>query len=105
MTASNAELKDVLKSLGADKSLPEFPPNREIREGDHARVGTNSAARFFWGVSMFAAILGGLYGVIGVTVIANGAPQEASAAAVACMVAIVPYCMARAVDELTRGRT
>jgi hypothetical protein len=62
------------------------------------------AARFFWSVSMFANLIGAAYGVLGWT-FSNGAPQEAAAAAVACFIAIVPYCMARAVDELTRGRT
>lgn len=61
----------------------------------------SGAARFFWSFSILAAILGGLFGFLGF-VFAKGAPQEAAAAAMGCMVAIVPYCVARAVDELTR---
>jgi hypothetical protein len=59
------------------------------------------AARFFWCVSMLASLAGGAFGFLGF-VFANGAPQEAAAAAVGCLLTIGPYCMARAVDELTR---
>lgn len=34
---------------------------------------------------------------------ANGAPQEAAGAAIACAAAVIPYVLARAVDAL-RGR-
>ena len=34
---------------------------------------------------------------------ANGAPQEASASAAGVALAVIPYCFARAVHELSRG--
>jgi hypothetical protein len=58
-------------------------------------------ATFFWVISMLASILGGLIGVGG-SLLANGAPQEAAAAAIGCIVVIAPYVFARAVDELTK---
>jgi hypothetical protein len=63
----------------------------------------SGAARFFWVVSMAASVVAVVFGVGGVAS-ANGAPQEAAVAAIACLIAIAPYCMARAVDELTRPR-
>jgi NhaP-type Na+/H+ or K+/H+ antiporter len=52
---------------------------------------------------MCAAIAGCLFGafvgVVGVLV-AKGAPQEASAAAIAVACAVIPYCLARAVSEI-----
>ena len=58
------------------------------------------ASRFFWSVSLITSLLGGIFGVIGILA-ANGAPQEAAAAAMGCLMAIAPYVLARAVDELT----
>ena len=57
--------------------------------------------RFFWGVTMFSSLLGGLFALLGI-LLANGAPQQAAAAAVGCLAAVGPYCLARAVDELRR---
>jgi hypothetical protein len=59
------------------------------------------AARFFWSVSLLTSLLGGLFGFVGMLA-ANGAPQEAAAAAIGCLIVIAPYVLARAVDELTR---
>jgi hypothetical protein len=58
-------------------------------------------AKIFWVVSMLAALVAGLFGFVTVT-LANGAPQEAAGAAVACLIAIVPYVFARGVQELLR---
>ena len=58
-------------------------------------------AKLVWVGALIGAIIGASIGVGGVAV-ANGAPQEASAAAIGCLVVIASYAFARAVDELTR---
>jgi hypothetical protein len=55
----------------------------------------------FWALSFLGAVAGGGIAYVGV-VSASGAPQEAAAAAIGCCVAIVPYVIARSVDELVR---
>ena len=55
--------------------------------------------KFLWVLTMIGSVLGGLvvlFGVIG----ANGAPQEAAAAAVGISMAAIPYCLARAASEM-----
>ncbi len=54
--------------------------------------------RLWWNLTRIGSVLGALFLVFALT-IANGAPQEASAAAIAIAFAVIPYCMARAVDE------
>jgi hypothetical protein len=61
----------------------------------------SGVAGFFWIVAQLSAVLGGLVG-IGGSFLANGAPQEAAAAAMGCIIVIAPYVFARAVSELTR---
>lgn len=58
-------------------------------------------AKIFWVVAMLGALLGGFIG-IGGALLASGAPQEAAAAGIGCLVAMVPYVFARSIDELTR---
>jgi hypothetical protein len=55
--------------------------------------------KFLWLVSLIGSILGFLILVIGISV-ANGAPQEASSAAIAAVVTVAPYVLARAYSEL-----
>ena len=55
--------------------------------------------KFLWIVTIIASIIGALLAFVGV-VAANGAPQEAAAAAVGLACAVIPYCLARAVSEL-----
>lgn len=62
---------------------------------------TPAVAKVFWVLSLLAAIGGGLIGLIGVT-LAKSAPQEASAAAIGCLIVIAPYVVARGIQELTR---
>ncbi len=57
--------------------------------------------RFVWVLAMLAGIGGGLLG-LGGFMFANGAPQEAAAAAFGCLVAIAPYVVARSIDEMSR---
>ncbi len=57
---------------------------------------------FLWTVTIVGSIFGGLtamFGVLG----ANGAPQEAAAAAVGVSLAVIPYCLSRAVSEIGKS--
>lgn len=56
-------------------------------------------SKFFWIVTVLGSLLGGAIMFFGV-LFANGAPQEAAAAAVGVAFAVIPYCIARAAKEL-----
>jgi hypothetical protein len=66
-----------------------------------ARQSASGAAKFFWIVAIIGAVLGGLQ-FVGSMASATGSPQQAAGAAMGCALAIIPYVIARAVDELTR---
>lgn len=66
-----------------------------------SRGKPSGVAKVFWVVSIVCAVLGGIVGIGGVAA-ASGAPQEASAAAIGCLITIAPYVFARGIDELTR---
>ena len=51
-----------------------------------------------WVITTICSVLGALTAVIGILA-ANGAPQEAAAAAMGVAFAVIPYCLARAVSE------
>ncbi len=55
--------------------------------------------KFLWILVIIGSILGGLIAFIGVAA-AESAPQEAAAAAVGIGLAVIPYCLARAVSEM-----
>jgi ammonia channel protein AmtB len=55
-----------------------------------------------WLLTILGSLFGALVGLVGVLG-ANGAPQEAAAAAIGVACAVIPYCLARAVSELLRG--
>lgn len=57
----------------------------------------------FWVLALLSATAGLVIGVGGF-LLANGAPQEASAAATGLLVAVAPYTMARAVEKLALRR-
>lgn len=57
--------------------------------------------KFLWVLTMIGSVLGGLVVLLGV-VGANGAPQEAAAAAIGIALAAIPYCLARAVSEMDK---
>lgn len=60
--------------------------------------------KFLWALTAIGAVFGGLiafFGVLG----ANGAPQEAAAAAMGMACAVIPYCLARAYSESKKGGT
>lgn len=56
--------------------------------------------KILWVVTVLGSALGALTALVGVMA-ANGAPQEAAAAAVGIAFAVIPYCLARAVGELS----
>ena len=55
--------------------------------------------QFLWLFTILGCLLGALIGITGILA-AKGAPQEASAAAIAVACAVIPYCLARAVSEI-----
>jgi hypothetical protein len=52
-------------------------------------------------ITIVASIISAIFRFVGV-VSANGAPQEAAAAAMAAAITIIPYCMARSVEALSK---
>jgi len=52
-----------------------------------------------WILTIVGAIIGGFIAIVGVLA-ANGAPQEASAAAMGVACAVIPYCLARSFSEI-----
>jgi len=59
--------------------------------------------KLFWGVAMVGAFIGGCVLILSVLG-ANGAPQEAAGAAIAMALGVLPYVLARAVDEMARPK-
>ena len=57
--------------------------------------------KFLWSLTVVGSILGALAMGIGISG-AAGAPQEAAAAAIGIALAVIPYCLARAVSEMKR---
>lgn len=55
----------------------------------------------FWIIALLADAFAVFVVYVGMTQ-ANGAPQEASVAALGCFIAIAPYVFARAVEEIGR---
>jgi hypothetical protein len=53
-------------------------------------------------ITIVAAIISAILLLVGV-VRANGAPQEAAAEAMAAAITIIPYCMARSVEALSKS--
>lgn len=58
--------------------------------------------KFLWFITVLGAILGAITLVLGV-MSAGGAPGEAAAAAIAVALAVIPYCLARACQEMGVG--
>ncbi len=54
--------------------------------------------KFLWITTAIFSVLGGLTVIVGISA-ANGAPQEAAAAAMGIAFAVIPYCLAKAVSE------
>ena len=55
--------------------------------------------KVLWVLTLLAAMAGALLGVAGILE-AKGAPQEASAAAIALAIAVIPYCFTRACEKV-----
>jgi sugar phosphate permease len=64
--------------------------------------GTAKKKIVLWIVTIIGSVLGGLTFLAGI-VAANGAPQEAAAAAMGVAFAVIPYCLARAVSEIGKN--
>ncbi len=58
--------------------------------------------QLLWLVTIIGSIVGGMVVYVGVGA-AKGAPQEAAAAAVGLAMAVIPYCLARAVSEIGKS--
>jgi ammonia channel protein AmtB len=56
-------------------------------------------AKLMWMVTVIMSLVGAVIGFTGISA-ANGAPQEAAAAAMGLACAVIPYCAARALSEL-----
>ncbi len=65
------------------------------------RPTKSAIAILFHAFSMLCAVVGAAVGLLG-AVLATGAPQEAAAAAIGCLIVIAPYVFARGVDAMTR---
>lgn len=57
--------------------------------------------KFFWLIAMFGAICGGIT-LVGTFLGANGAPQEAAGAAIACALCVIPYVLARSLEGMSK---
>jgi hypothetical protein len=62
-----------------------------------AKLGAEVWMRVMWWLCSASAIGGGVFGFLAVTG-AEGAPQQAAGAAIACAMAVVPYVIARAAE-------
>ena len=61
----------------------------------------SGVAKIFYTAAALGALAGGFELYVGMNM-ATSAPQQAASAAMACSYAILPYVLARAVDELSR---
>jgi sugar phosphate permease len=57
--------------------------------------------KLLWILTIIGSLIGGLIVLVGVLG-ATGSPQEAAAAAMGLAFAVIPYCIARAVSEMSR---
>ena len=55
---------------------------------------------FFWIMTIFGCLLGGLI-TVGGALLSTGAPQQGAAAAIGVACAVIPYCFARAISEIS----
>ena len=72
------------------------------QSGGNAATKGKTLRSVLWWATAVGAGLGALTLVIGVAS-ADGAPQEASAAAISVGLAVIPYCFARAVSKIILG--
>lgn len=56
--------------------------------------------KFLWVLTIIGSVAGAGLIYLGLTM-SSGAPQEAAAAAMGVSIAVIPYCLARAVSELS----
>ena len=72
------------------------------QSGGNAATKGKTLRAVLWWITAVGAGLGALALIIGVAA-ADGAPQEAAAAAIAVGLAVIPYCFARAVSKIILG--
>ena len=77
--------------------------NNPLRMSEDQRAGRSKsgAAVFFWVIAIVGAACGFLQ-LFFTMMTATGAPQQVAGGALACALAVMPYVITRAVDELTR---
>lgn len=56
-----------------------------------------------WIITVIGGLIGGFILITGL-MSANGAPQEAAAAAAGVAFVVIPYCIARASDEISKWK-
>lgn len=83
-----------------DKMKPQFELEKAQRANSNEK-GTSGIATFFWVVALLGVILGVLILLAGMGS-ANGAHQEAVVVSLSIACAVLPYCFARAISELTK---
>lgn len=83
-----------------DKMRPHFELEKVQLQNPNEK-GTNGVATFFWVVALLGVVVGVLILVGGIGS-ANGAPQEAVVVSLSIACAVLPYCLARAISELTK---
>lgn len=71
-----------------------------LASGPHHTEGAGTMSRIFWGISLGLSVIAGLMFWSGMQE-AESAPQQAAVASVALGVAVIPYCVARAVDGIS----
>ncbi len=61
-----------------------------------------SFIKICWALTALSSAVGGIVGALGI-ITASSAPQEASIAAIAIALAVIPYCFTRALQQGSKG--
>lgn len=80
----------------AERGIPE---GRGQAESAARKEAGQEAVKALWVLTLLSAVAGAFLGIIGILE-AKGAPQEASAAAIALAIAVIPYCFTRACEKV-----
>lgn len=60
--------------------------------------------KIFWVLVIIGAIVGGINFIFEALLFAKSAPQQAASAAISIGFVVLPYCLARAVDQLSSNK-
>jgi hypothetical protein len=95
----------VTGKSAAEQAVPE-PSGRALLAPAETQPGAAALIlrKIIWTVALLVMGVAAIEGFFSFA-IQTGAPQQAAAAAASCFRIITPYVIARALDELTRGRT